>query len=98
MNITPDQIEREEFTNVPTCFKCYKLNDHPTKDCCEVTTTRCSECSEDGHRLTECWNPVKKVFKLLWPSPNSCDGLPCKKKDKIKQIKEQKEREEREKK
>ena len=46
-------IERENvgffFINILTCFKCYKFEDHPTKDC-EVTELRCSECAATGHK------------------------------------------------
>ena len=53
MFVTADQITREEFFNVQTCFRCYKCESHTTKDCGE-TVTRCSEYAEEGHRWMEC--------------------------------------------
>ena len=61
MMVAPDQMTRDEFINILTCFKCYRMEDHPTKECKE-TVVKCSECSESGHRLSECTNPVKRCL------------------------------------
>lgn len=58
MSITPDTLEREKFTSILTCFKCYKFEAHQTKDCPE-TSKFCSECAEEGHFYTECTNTHK---------------------------------------
>ena len=47
MQVSSEQISRDEFVNVLTCFKCYRYEDPPTKSCTE-TRIICSECSEEG--------------------------------------------------
>ena len=64
MMVAPDQMARDEFISILTCFKCYALEDHATKNCKE-TKTMCSECAQEGHRWTECRNPNKKSPKRL---------------------------------
>ena len=61
MMIKPDQMTRDEFFNILTCFKCYPMEDRPTKNCQERRIL-CSECAQEGHRWTECRNPVKKCL------------------------------------
>ena len=52
MHISLDQMERDEFVNILTCFKCYQMDDHTTKNCKE-TKTLCSEC---GGERTSGWS------------------------------------------
>ena len=65
MMVTPEQMARDEFINILTCFKYYALENHPTKSCTE-TRTLCPECAQEGHRWSECRNPIKKCL--------NCDG------------------------
>lgn len=57
--ITPRQCEREQYTHLLICFKCYKMEDHPTKDC-PSNKTICSECAQEGHTFRECTSNYKK--------------------------------------
>lgn len=59
MSIVPSQMEREKFVNLLSCFTCYALEDHPTKDCPNKGSKWCSECAEQGHTYRECQNVNK---------------------------------------
>ena len=59
--ITPQQCEREIYTLILTCFKCYKYEDHPTKQCTS-TVQICSECAETGHTFEHCTNNYKRCI------------------------------------
>ena len=48
MYVTADQITREEFYIVETCFRCYRYESHTPKDCKE-TDIKYSERAEVGH-------------------------------------------------
>ena len=54
--IPPHHCSRETFTHLLICFKCYKFEDHPTKDC-TLDHDVCSECAADDHNHRDC--PVK---------------------------------------
>lgn len=62
MAISPSQIETEEYVNVLTCYKCYQLEDHVTKDCPHKDLIICSECGDLGHSFRDCVNPVKSCI------------------------------------
>ena len=89
MFVAPSQISIDEFINILTCFKCYKFEDHLTKDC-EVTEARCSECSAVGHRWTECKSQVKKCLNCQGPHRTLAMACP-KKKEAIKNKRERNE-------
>lgn len=57
--ISPSQIEQERYFHVNTCYKCYQIEDHQTKDCPYKELKICSECSETGHTFRECRNNEK---------------------------------------
>lgn len=59
MAISTSQIEIEEYVHVVTCYKCYQLEDHITKDCPHKDIVICSECSEPGHNFRDCNSAVK---------------------------------------
>lgn len=67
--VTPQQIEPEKFTHLLICYKCYKIEDHPTKDC-PSNTIICSECSEIGHTFRNCSNPTKACINCPAPHNN----------------------------
>ena len=77
MHVAPDQISRDEFISLLTCFYCYKYEDHTTKNCV-IQEIRCSECSEVGHKWTACQSDHKKclhcggdhrTLAMAWPWP-----------------------------
>lgn len=59
MAISPTQIEQETYVHIKTCFNCYQMEDHITKECPFTDLKICSECSETGHTYRECRNPEK---------------------------------------
>lgn len=59
MSISPNQIEQETYIHITTCFKCYQMEEHLTKDCPYPELKICSECSEMGHTFRECRNNEK---------------------------------------
>lgn len=59
--ITAAQCERETFTHIQICFKCYKYEDHATNDC-KQTFDICSECAQRGHTHLTCINTNKKCI------------------------------------
>jgi hypothetical protein len=63
--ITPQQCQPEKFIHLLICYKCYKIEDHPTHQC-TADVSVCSECGERGHIYTQCINTQKKCL--------NCDG------------------------
>ncbi len=59
--ITPSQCEQERYTHLLICYKCYKMEDHPTHQC-TATTPSCSECAAKDHTYTQCTSPSKKCL------------------------------------
>ncbi|KAF2349153.1 hypothetical protein FHG87_020091 [Trinorchestia longiramus] len=45
--ISPQQCELEKYTHILICYKCYKLEDHPTHQYTEKQS--CSECASQEH-------------------------------------------------
>lgn len=62
MAISTHQIEQEEYIHITTCYKCYELEDHETKDCPYNDLIICSECSETGHTFKNCEKDVKQCI------------------------------------
>lgn len=59
MAISPNQIEQEKYVHIRTCFNCYQMEDHLTKECPYSDLKICSECSETGHTYKDCKNSEK---------------------------------------
>lgn len=59
MSISPSQIEVENYVHIRSCYKCYKMEDHLTKDCPHTDLKICSECAETGHTYKDCRNTEK---------------------------------------
>ena len=59
--ISPHQCQREQFTPILICFKCYAYETHPTNEC-PSTRTLCSECGQEGHRHDNCKSPIKQCL------------------------------------
>lgn len=62
MAISPNQIEKENYYHILTCFNCYQLEEHLTKDCPYTDQKICSECSETGHTFKDCRNTEKSCI------------------------------------
>ena len=92
MLVTPDQMARDDFINILTCFKCYALESHPTKNCQE-TKILCSECGQEGHRWSECRNPTKMCLNCKGPHRTLAMACPIKK-DLINKKRTEKEEQE----
>lgn len=62
LRIPHHQIQREEFIPITTCMRCYKIEQHLTKDCPQPKTFAiCYECRVEGHRFTTCSAQAKCV-------------------------------------
>ena len=59
-HVTPDQIQREEYTNLLLCFSCYRYEDHATNNCPTKDQKVCSNCATVGHSFRECPNTDAK--------------------------------------
>lgn len=59
--ITQHQCEREVFTYLQTCFRCYKIESHNTNEC-KQDFVICSECGERGHTFKACTSSNKKCI------------------------------------
>ena len=62
MRITPDQMEKEIFTNIQICFKCYVMEEHITGDCPKGNYKICSECGSLDHIWKDCRSETKKCI------------------------------------
>ena len=92
MMITPDQMARDDFINILTCFKCYAMESHPTKNCQE-TKILCSECGQEGHRWSECRSPTKMCLNCKGQHRTLAMACPIKK-DLINKKRTEKEEQE----
>ena len=60
LSIPASDIKQETFVEIKTCTKCYKLEDHATKDCPRGREYKvCSECSREGHQWFQCRDETK---------------------------------------
>ncbi|KAK3884712.1 hypothetical protein Pcinc_011030 [Petrolisthes cinctipes] len=60
LTIAKHQIEREMYTYIQTCMKCYQLEDHHTTQCpMDRTYIVCSECSSTEHTWRDCKEETK---------------------------------------
>lgn len=62
MAISPSQIETEEYVHIVTCYKCYRMEEHITKDCPYNELLICSECGEQGHFFKDCRSQEKSCI------------------------------------
>ncbi|MPC69443.1 hypothetical protein E2C01_063668 [Portunus trituberculatus] len=55
MKIPHHQIQQEKFYHIQTCYRCYEIEAHLTKDCHKNEDYKiCSECAEEGHTWRNC--------------------------------------------
>lgn len=59
MSVIADQITREKFINLLTCFNCYEYETHTTNNCPHKNVQICSECAQTGHTFRECKEDTK---------------------------------------
>jgi len=80
--ISPTDIKQEEFYNIKTCYRCYLLDAHYTKDCPEPETyIICSNCSELGHTFRECSATNKRCINCN--KPHSTLSFSCSRRKEI---------------
>ena len=56
MKIPTDHIHQEEHAAQVTCYRCYKIGEHNTRDCKQKEQS-CSNCAQTGHKHTDCPRP-----------------------------------------
>ena len=54
--IPPNNLEKELFIRVNTCFRCYEVEKHLTKHC-QANKQWCSTCAKSGHEWKTCKAP-----------------------------------------
>lgn len=63
MKVPEYNIKKEEYTEITTCMKCYKLDHHYTNKCPEDTNFKvCSECGSKDHTWRDCSGTEKKCI------------------------------------
>ena len=75
---SPHQCEREKYTHLLICFRCYKYEDHSSNKCTS-TTKICSECSEQDHTHEHCTNNFKKCINCSGNHRTLSAGCPIRK-------------------
>ena len=80
VRVPPYNIEIDQFVEVPMCFKCYAINDHPSRHC-KATETICSECSEIGHRWDTCKSNYKKCINCGGDHKTTAPQCPTRKQE-----------------
>ena len=71
--IAASQCKKEKFTELITCFRCYKFEDHFSSDC-KATQIICSEFAQVGHTHRDCRQTCHKLDRKASPKmgiPNS---------------------------
>lgn len=78
MIITPDQLERERYTELQMCYTCYKYEDHNTGDC-PMEKKQCSECGSPDHDYRTCRSETKKCLNCGGPHRTMAMACPVRK-------------------
>lgn len=61
MSIAGHQIKREKYTQLKTCMRCYKIEEHTTAQCPQPQDFKvCSECASQDHTWRHCKSNQKK--------------------------------------
>ncbi len=91
LSIPPSDIKQETFIPIKSCMKCYKLEDHSTKECPEDKDFKiCSECSLIGHVWHQCKAKTKKCVNC--GDEHSTLAMRCPKRKEIIKTKRKQER------
>ena len=59
--IPPSNIAPQTIATVSTCYRCYAINQHATKDCPTPNAIKCSNCASDQHTYKNCPEPNKNT-------------------------------------
>ena len=59
--IAASQCKKEQYTELKTCFRCYKFEEHFSSDC-KATQIICSECAQVGHTHRDCHAVEKRCI------------------------------------
>lgn len=63
MSIAGHQIKREKYTQLKTCMRCYKIEDHTTAQCPKPHDYKvCSECASHEHTWRQCKSQKKRCI------------------------------------
>ena len=81
VRVPPYNISIDSFIEVPMCMSCYKMNEHATRNCPTATTIVCSECSEEGHRWTDCKANTKKCLNCSGDHRTTAPQCPMRKQE-----------------
>lgn len=82
MRVPPHQIHQDEYVNLQTCMKCYKIEDHHTNQCPKSPDYQiCSECGENGHQYRSCNRQQKKCINCGGPHRTLAMKCPLRKKE-----------------
>ena len=73
--IAASQCKKEQYTELITCFRCYKFEDHFSSDCKATQIIR-SECAQVGHTHRDCHAVEKKDASIALPGKTSIEHLP----------------------
>ena len=80
MRVSPDQVKRDVFIPLLTCFTCFRFEDHPTHQCPDKGgEVKCSECAGAGHSWRECRSEAKKCINCGGPHRTLAMACPVKK-------------------
>ena len=78
--LPPSNVYQDEFVEVKTCYKCFKLNDHLTYECPEDSNFLvCSKCATLGHSFKECSADYKRCLNCNQPHPSLSFSCPKRK-------------------
>ena len=80
LHISPQDIKREEYYEVKTCYKCFSLDSHFTHECQkEANDIICSKCAETGHSFRTCSSTQKKCINCQLSHPTLSFSCPKRK-------------------
>ena len=89
ISIAPYQIDKERYTKINYCMKCYAIKYHSTRQCPKpIRYKACSECSSNSHTWTWCNNEEKKCLNCEGAHRTLAYKCP-KRKEAVKQKEEQ---------
>ena len=92
MSIPSYNIKQEEYVHINTCMKCYKIEDHFTRQCPKDKEYKiCSECGSLDHTWRECPSNSKKCINCEGSHRTLANNCPIRKKIREDKLKEKRE-------